>query len=110
MNVNSSQMKQAMKKMGMSQEELDAEKVIIVTADKEIVFERPSVSRVKLMGQETFQVAGEYSERAKDTLPEITAADIETVMQQTGKDREEAISAIHESNGDLAEAIMKLSE
>ena len=43
-------------------------------------------------------------------IPEINEEDIKTVMEQTGKSKEEAKSAIEDTNGDLAEAILKLTE
>jgi len=110
MNVNSAQMKQAMKRMGVTQDDLDAQKVIIVLADKELVFENPSVSKVKMMGQETFQVAGSYREQSRNAIPDINDADIETVMQQASCTKEQALVAIKAAKGDLAEAILKLSE
>ena len=110
MNMNSAQMKQAMKKMGVSQDELDAQKVVIVLADKELVFEKPSVSKVKMMGQETFQIAGPYHEQSKDAALDISDADIETVMQQTHCTKEQALAALTDAKGDLAEAILNISE
>ena len=109
MNLNSAQMKQAMKRMGISQDEIEVSKVIIVLEDKELVFDHPSVSRVKMGGQETFQIAGEYSEQISDQTPEISDDDIQTVMQQTGKSESEALAALQEAKGDLAQAILKLS-
>ena len=57
--MNPKMMKQAMKKMGMKQEELNAKQVIIVLEDKELVFENPGVSKVNMMGQDTYQITGE---------------------------------------------------
>jgi nascent polypeptide-associated complex subunit alpha len=36
--------------------------------------------------------------------------DIKLIMEQTGKSEEEARKALKETNGDLAEAILKLSQ
>jgi len=50
--VNPRQMKQAMKRMGIEQEELDGvEEVLIRTADKEYVIRKPSVSAITAQGQ-----------------------------------------------------------
>jgi nascent polypeptide-associated complex subunit alpha len=108
--IDPRQMKQMMKKMGMQQIDLDAKEVIIRLSDKELVFQNPSVSIVKMMGQETYQLTGEVIERSLDTKPDINEEDVKTVMEQTNSTEEEARKAIEESNGDLAEAIMKLSE
>ncbi|MCB9362404.1 nascent polypeptide-associated complex protein [Candidatus Woesearchaeota archaeon] len=108
--MNPRQMNQMMKKMGIRQVEIDAIEVIIRCEDKEIVISNPQVSKVNMMGQETYQVVGEESERAIDSTPDISSDDVKTVMEQTGKSEVEARAAIVEAKGDLAEAIMKLSE
>ena len=108
--IDPRQMKQMMKKMGMQQVDLDAKEVVIRLSDKELVFNNPSVSIVKMMGQETYQLTGEFVERSLDTKPDINNEDIRTVMEQTNSSEEDARKAIEESNGDLAEAIIKLSE
>src|SRR3989338_2631490 len=104
--INPRMMKQAMKKMGIKQEEIDAEEVIIRTKEKEIVIRNPSVSKVNMAGQETYQISGEEEERSRQI--EISEDDIKTVMEQTGCNEEEARKAIEQANGDLAEAIIKL--
>lgn len=109
------QMERTMKKMGMNMKELnDVEEVIIVLKDKEIVISNPEVSIMNAMGQETYQIVGDSSERLKgssdeDVELEINDDDIELVASQTGKSRKESEKALKEANGDLAEAIMKLS-
>ncbi|WP_304125011.1 nascent polypeptide-associated complex protein [Methanosphaera cuniculi] len=109
------QMERTMKKMGMNMKELDdVEEVIIVLKDKEIVISNPEVSIMNAMGQETYQIVGDSSERLKgstdeDVELEIDDNDIELVASQTGKSRKESEKALKEANGDLAEAIMKLS-
>ena len=108
MNMNSRQMRQAMKRMGMEQQDLDAQEVIIRLADRDLVITNPEVARVNMMGQETYQVVGEVEERARETGPSIDEEDIMTVVSQTGVSKEEAQAAIQEANGDLAEAILKL--
>ena len=97
-----------MKKMGIAQVEIDATEVIIKCPDKEIVITEPNVSKVNAMGQETFQVVGNITEREIDTTPEINQDDIKTVMDQANCDEEKAKTALEESKGDIAEAIMKL--
>ena len=108
MQMNSRQMRQAMKKMGINQEELDATEVIIRLPDRDLVIINPEVSKVNMMGQETYQVVGEVTERERDVAPDINEEDIDTVVEQTGVSREDAQAAILEANGDLAEAILKL--
>jgi nascent polypeptide-associated complex subunit alpha len=108
--MNPRQMRQAMKRLGIQQEEIDAKEVIIRLEDKEIIISNPSVSKVNMMGQETYQIVGEEHERSLSTKPEISDEDIDTVAEQTGASKEEAAKAIEEANGDLAEAIMKLKK
>ncbi|MFP4523803.1 MAG: nascent polypeptide-associated complex protein [Candidatus Woesearchaeota archaeon] len=106
--MNSRQMKQAMKRMGMQQEDMPATQVIIRTEDKEYVFDQPQVAKINMMGQQTYQVIGEPQERALETTPEISDEDVETVKEQAGVSEEEARKAIEEADGDLAQAIMDL--
>jgi nascent polypeptide-associated complex subunit alpha len=109
MNMNSKQMQQAMKKMGVQQEAIEAEQVIIRLPEGDMVFNNPDVAQVNMMGQETFQISGDFEFKERDVSVKIEEEDIETVMQQTHASREEVIEAIKQSNGDLAEAIMSLS-
>lgn len=108
--MNPRQMKQAMKKMGMQQDDIEATEVIIRTGNSEIVFSNPSVAKVKMMGQESFQISGEYEERELDSSPEISEDDIKTVMEQANCSEEEAKKAIEENEGDLAAAIMSFQD
>ncbi|MBI2662539.1 nascent polypeptide-associated complex protein [Candidatus Woesearchaeota archaeon] len=106
--VNPRQMQQMMRKMGIQQTEINATEVIIKTADKEIIITNPSVAKVNMMGQETFQISGEIHERMHSTSPEISDEDIKTVMEQANISRSAAKHAIEEADGDLAQAIMNL--
>ena len=108
--MNPRKMQQMMKKMGIAQTEIDAKEVIIKCADKEIIIENPQVSKVNMMGHETFQVVGNIVERELSTEPEINEDDIKTVMEQAGCDEETAKKAIDDNGGDLAAAIMSLKE
>lgn len=116
------QMKQMMRKMGISTEEIEGvEEVIIRTADKEYVIKEPSVTVVVAQGQKTFQVIGEpeilergarKDEKADGTKAEekrgIPDEDVELVASQTGASMEEARQALEECGGEPAEAIMRL--
>lgn len=108
--MNSRKMQQAMKKMGVSQVEIDAKQVIIRTEDKELVFNSPQVSKVNMMGQQTYQVVGEPVEQDIDRSAEISEDDVKTVMEQAGVSEEAARDAIIQADGDLASAIMSLSD
>ena len=106
--MNPRKMQQMMRKMGISQQEIDATEVVIKTPEKELVISNPQVSKVNMMGQETFQIIGEVEERALSKEPEISEEDIRTVMEQADVDEEKAREAIEKNNGDLAKAIMDL--
>ena len=106
--VSPREMQKAMKRLGIRQQEIDAELVIIKTHDKDFVIRNPQVSKVNMMGQETFQVVGSIEEVEKESKAEINEEDISTVMGQTSCTKEEAMEAIEESRGNLAEAILKL--
>jgi len=100
--------KQAMKQMGITQEEIQASEVIIKCKDKEIVISQPAVAKIKMRGEESFQISGNVSVRGISTKPEITEDDIQTVVEQAGVDKETAEKAINDADGDIAEAILKL--
>ena len=108
--VNKRQMDQMMRKMGVQQQEIDAEQVIIKCKDKEIIIDNPQIVKVNMMGQKNYQISGEEHERSLDTTPGITEEDIKTVMEQAGVDKIKAKTMLYETKGDIAEAIMKLTE
>lgn len=109
--INPRQMQKMMKKMGMQQVEIDAKEVIIKCEDKDIVISNPNVSKVNVMGQETYQVVGEAHERSpEEETTEINEDDIKTVIDQTSVDHDKARKTLEEAKGDIAEAILKLKE
>jgi nascent polypeptide-associated complex subunit alpha len=102
--INPRQMQGMMKKMGISQEEIPSEKVIIEKKDgNKIIINNPSVMKIKMQGQTSFQITGEESEELG-----ISKEDIKTIMEKTNCSEEQAKNAL-KSTGDLAEAILKLS-
>ena len=101
-------MAQAMKRMGISQVEIPAKEVIIKGEETDIIITNPQVSKVNMMGQETFQIVGNIEERAASTEPDISEDDIKTVMEQANCPEEEAKSAIKANKGDLAAAILSI--
>ncbi|MEM4259627.1 MAG: nascent polypeptide-associated complex protein [Candidatus Woesearchaeota archaeon] len=107
--INPKQMQQAMKRMGIQQQEIDADEVIIRCPDKEIIIRNPSVARINIMGQKSYQISGNETERAVKREIDIFDEDIETVMKQVNCTKEQAIEAIKRHNGDLASAILELN-
>ena len=108
--MNPRKMQAMMKQMGIKQVDIPATEVIIKTAEKNIIITNPSVQKVNMMGNENFQISGEVHEQALETTPDISEEDIQTVMDQTNSDKETAQKAIEDADGDLAEAIIGLSE
>ncbi len=99
-------MEKMMKQMGIKSESIDAEEVIIKQADKEIVISNPQITKINMKGAESFQIAGEVSERGREKFSE---EDIKMVVEQTGKSEVDVKKALEETN-DIAEAIMKLNK
>jgi nascent polypeptide-associated complex subunit alpha len=107
--MNPRQLQAQMKRMGIVMEELtDVEEVVIRLKTKDIVVKNPSVTFINAQGQRSYQVAGEAHEVEK--APAIPKGDIQMVAQQAGVSEEEALKALTESNGEPAEAIVKLME
>jgi len=99
-------MKAMMKQMGINQEEVSAKRVIIEKEDSKIVIDNPSVQKIIMQGQESWQIAGEAHEEALG----VSEEDIKMVMEKTGATKDKAKKALEGASGDIAEAIMKLSE
>lgn len=113
--VNPRQMKQAMKKMGITTEEIEnVQEVIIRTPTLEYVIKNASVSIMGVQGQKTYQIMGEAETRPRtaggpeETGPEVPSEDVELVMSQTGCDASTAAEALRSCGGQPAEAIIKI--
>ena len=126
--MNPRKMQQMMKQMGIDVTDVEAEEVVIRTADEEYVFDAPTVQRMDAQGQETFQVVGDYDRRergagdgatgaegdaAVDTDTggnggSIPAADVEIVATRTGASETDARAALEATDGDLAAAVSRL--
>jgi nascent polypeptide-associated complex subunit alpha len=122
--MNPKQMKAAMKRQGIDMDTVDGvEKVVVLTRDKEIVFNRPEVTAITAQGVVTYQVVGSPKERSRgavvegasedDVVEPIASAkysedDVELVMGQTGASEEAVRAALDACEGEVAEAIMKL--
>jgi len=109
--MNPRQMQQAMKKLGMKQEDIEAIAVIIRTKEEDIIIRNPSVQKVNMMGQESYQISGEEEHRLlEEEEPEISEDDVKTVMEQSGVSKEKAMDALKKNKGDLAAAILALQK
>ena len=113
--VNPRQMKQAMRRLGITTEELKGvEEVIIRTRTKEYVLTDAAVTLMDMQGQKTFQIIGDPIIRDRQKISDesseipVPEEDIQLVMEQTGCDRERAIEALRKSEGQPAEAILSI--
>ena len=107
--LNPKKMQSMMKQLGMSQDEIEANKVTIEKTDgTKIIFENPSVTKMNIQGNDMFQITGDFSEETSE--PEaFSEEDVKTVSEKTGASEDVAKKALEET-GDLADAILKLSE
>ena len=113
MKLDERALKAAMKQMGIKSQEITAEEVIIRTPGKDLVIKNPQVTKMNMMGQDTFQISGTVTERAAGgagSTAGISHEDIKTVMEQAGVDEKTAVKAIEANDGDLAAAIIELAE
>ena len=95
-------MNSMMSQMGIKQKEIDADEVIIKTKEGNIIVKEPSVMRITMQGNDSFQISG------KIEIEEISEDDIKMVTAKTGADREKAKDALKKSGGDIAEAILSI--
>jgi len=122
--VNPKQMDAMMKRLGINVEEIEGiEEVVIRTATEELVFKDASVTVMKAQGTTTYQLTGTPTRRAKAGVPppktaeqqlaevqvSISDEDVAFVAQQTGRPKPEAKKALEAANGDIAEAILRLT-
>lgn len=100
--IDPKKMQAMMRQMGIKQEEVEASKVIIETADKNIVIESPSIQKITMQGQVSWQIAGEFHEADKSLYSE---GDVKLIMEKAGVSENEARKALDDNDGDLAVAL-----
>ncbi|WP_324756682.1 nascent polypeptide-associated complex protein [Haloarcula montana] len=124
--MNPRKMKQMMEQMGIDMDDIDAEEVIIRTADEELVFTDAEVQLMEAQGQKTYQVVGEPESRelgageTSDATAEgaeeteetsddgVDPDDVELVAMRAGVDEDTAREALEANDGDLADAVDQL--
>ena len=72
---------------------------------RKVVIENPSVQKIMMKGQESWQITGESHDEALG----VSEEDIKLVMEKTGTSKEKAKKALEDVCGEVAEAIVKLS-
>jgi len=90
--------------MGINVREMKAKRVIIETEERKYIFNNPAIHVMEVKGEKTYQIAGEPEIKMK-----VKEDDIALVMEKTGRSREEAMKALEEADGDIAQAILNLS-
>ena len=102
--MNPRQMERMMQQMGIKSEEIEATKVIIELKEggRLVIFE-PHIMTIEMKGEKSFQVSGKVTEEQ-----EAGEDDIKMVMEAAHCSREEAIIALRETGGNIAEAILHL--
>jgi len=110
--INPREAKRMMQRMGMSMGAMpDVEQVIFKTSTKEIIVENPEVAVMEMQGQKIFQVTGEkIVEKAVEKAVKIPEEDVQLVATQANVSPEQARAALEQTKGDLAQAILLLSQ
>ncbi len=114
--MNPRQMQQMMKRLGINIKEINnVEEIIIRTDTKEYIFDNAEVTVMDAHGQKTYQITGrpriiERGSKEKAEEEGIPQEDIDLVAEQTGKSKEQAKKALEDTDGDIAEAILKLTK
>jgi nascent polypeptide-associated complex subunit alpha len=119
--LDPSKMQQMMKQMGIDIEDIDAEEVVIRTADEELVFTDAEVQRMDAQGQQTYNIVGEPETRERggspaaieggdedDTEEGIPQEDVEMVSNAAGVSAARAREALEAVDGRPADAIDRL--
>ncbi|MFA4960312.1 MAG: nascent polypeptide-associated complex protein [Candidatus Pacearchaeota archaeon] len=104
--MNPAKIQGMMKKMGVSQTPLNVERVIFEMKEGNLVIDEPSVIRIMMQGQESYQVTGEAREETQ--TESFSEDDVLMVMEKTGKPEEKVRQFLEENDGDIAKAIMEL--
>jgi nascent polypeptide-associated complex subunit alpha len=110
-NLDPRTIKSMLNSMGIKSEEIEAFRVTIEGAEKDIIINSPQIIAMEQNGMRIFQIMGSVEEKPKELKIEIGEDDIELVREQTGIEDSEVIrKALEETNGNIAEAIMKLNK
>ncbi len=98
-------MQALMQQMGIKSQEIPATSVVIETDSQKLIVENPQVVKISMQGQDSFQISGSVRIEEK-----TSADDVKMVMEQAGCSEDEAKAALEKSGGDIAQAIVLLTE
>ena len=94
--LNPKKMQAMMRQMGIRQEDIDADRVIIECSDKNIIINNPNVAKIEMQGSTNFQISGDVTvKEIEDSDEDDSAEDVKTIMEKTGCTQEEANKARH---------------
>jgi len=110
--MNPREARRMMQRMGMNMGEMpEVEQVVFKTSTKEIIVENPEVTVMEMQGQKIFQVMGErITEKAVEKTVKIPEEDVQLVATQANVSPDQARAALEQTKGDLAQAILLLSQ
>jgi len=110
--VSPREAKRMMQRMGLSMGEMpDVQQVVFKTSTKEIIVENPEVAIMEMRGQKIFQVTGEkIVEKTIEKKVTIPEEDVQLVATQANVSLDHARAALEQTRGDLAQAILLLSQ
>jgi nascent polypeptide-associated complex subunit alpha len=107
--INPRKMASMMKQMGIDINEVEnVEEVIIRTSEKDIVFKDAEVTIMDAKGMKSYQIVGTPHEVPREL--KIPEEDVKLVMEQSKSSDSDARSALIETKGDIAAAILKLDK
>jgi len=107
--INPRKIQAMMKQMGVKQEEIDAEEVIIKCSDKELIIKNPNVQKVNMMGQESLQITGDIEERNLEEAEKFSEEDVKLVVEQANCSEKKAREFLEKNKGDIAKTILELN-
>jgi nascent polypeptide-associated complex subunit alpha len=110
--MNPREARRMMQRMGMNMGAMpEVEQVVFKTSTKEIIVENPEVTVMEMQGQKIFQVIGErITEKALEKAVKIPEEDVQLVATQANVSPDQARAALEQTKGDLAQAILLLSQ
>lgn len=102
-------MRRMMGRMGMDMNEVPGVlEVLIRTESKEIVVSKPKVSELQSKENVTFVVQADGYEERELEAPSYSEDDVEMICIRANVDRETAIAALADADGELATALLRL--
>lgn len=105
--INPQQMKQMMRQMGISTEDVEASEVHIMLKNGKVrKLTDVSVSIMTVQGQKTYTINAKNETDESPILPE----DVDMVVTAVGVSKEVAQHALEENDGDIAKAIESLKK